>query len=61
MIETLNILDNYQPKPGASLRTDADYLHYLIEAHRGGVPLRAYYLPQSALFVAAEPALGSGE
>jgi gamma-glutamyltranspeptidase/glutathione hydrolase len=34
LVETLNILDNYQAKPGASVRTDADYLHYLIEAWR---------------------------
>lgn len=32
LIETLQILQNYQPKPGASLTTDADYLHYAIEA-----------------------------
>jgi gamma-glutamyltranspeptidase/glutathione hydrolase len=34
LIETLNILDNYQPRPSASYTTDADYLHYLIEAWR---------------------------
>ena len=32
LLETLQILQNYQPKPGASLTTDADYLHYAIES-----------------------------
>ena len=32
LLETLQILQNYQPKPGASITTDADYLHYAIEA-----------------------------
>ena len=32
LLETLQILQNYQPKPGASVTTDADYLHYAIEA-----------------------------
>ena len=34
MVETLNILDHYQPRPGATYTTDADYLHYAIEAWR---------------------------
>jgi gamma-glutamyltranspeptidase len=34
MVETLNILDNYQARPGATYATDADYLHYAIEAWR---------------------------
>jgi gamma-glutamyltranspeptidase len=34
MVETLNILDNYQPRPGATYTTDADYFHYAIEAWR---------------------------
>jgi gamma-glutamyltranspeptidase/glutathione hydrolase len=34
MIETLQILDNYTPKPGATMTTDAEYLHYAIEAWR---------------------------
>ena len=32
LIETLQIQQNYQPKAGASMTTDADYLHYAIEA-----------------------------
>jgi gamma-glutamyltranspeptidase len=34
IVETLNILDQYQPKAGATIATDADYLHYAIEAWR---------------------------
>ncbi len=34
MIEKLQILNNYTPKPGASYATDADLLHYLIESWR---------------------------
>lgn len=32
LIETLQILQNYQPRAGASYATDADYFHYVIEA-----------------------------
>ena len=45
LVETLNILDNYQARPGASVRTDADYLHYLVEAWRvrdGGISAQAF-------------------
>ncbi len=31
MIETLQILDHYTPRAGASYTTDADFFHYLIE------------------------------
>jgi gamma-glutamyltranspeptidase len=34
LIETLQILENYQPRPGATYATDADYLHYVIESWR---------------------------
>ena len=34
MIEKLQILNNYTPKPGATYATDADLLHYLIESWR---------------------------
>ena len=34
LIETLNILDNYQPRPGAAYTSDADYWHYVIESWR---------------------------
>ena len=32
LIETLQILQNYQPRAGASHATDADYFHYAVEA-----------------------------
>jgi len=32
LIETLQILQNYQPRPGAEYTTDADYFHYAIES-----------------------------
>jgi gamma-glutamyltranspeptidase len=32
LIETLQILENYTPEPGASYATDADYFHHAIEA-----------------------------
>ena len=32
LIETLQILENYRPEPGATYATDADYFHYAIEA-----------------------------
>jgi gamma-glutamyltranspeptidase len=34
LIETLQILDNYQTRPGATYATDADLLHYAIESWR---------------------------
>jgi gamma-glutamyltranspeptidase len=34
MVETLQILDGYTPRPGATYATDADFLHYAIEAWR---------------------------
>jgi gamma-glutamyltranspeptidase len=34
IVETLNILDNYVPKAGATYTRDADYFHYAIEAWR---------------------------
>lgn len=34
LVETLQILDCYAPKPGATYATDADYFHYAIEAWR---------------------------
>ena len=34
LIESLQIFDNYVPRPGATITTDADYLHHAIEAWR---------------------------
>jgi len=42
LIETLQILDHYTPKPGATYANDPDYLHQMIEAWRvrdGGVQI----------------------
>jgi gamma-glutamyltranspeptidase len=40
LIETLQILDRYRPPAGASVPTDADYFHYLIEAWKVRDPIR---------------------
>ncbi|MBA2301753.1 MAG: gamma-glutamyltransferase, partial [Acidobacteria bacterium] len=32
LIETLQILENYRPKPGAAYAADADFLHHVIES-----------------------------
>lgn len=40
LFESLHVLENYQPKPGARASTDPDYLHYLIEAWKVRDPLR---------------------
>jgi gamma-glutamyltranspeptidase len=34
LLETLQILENYQPKAGATYTTDPDYLHHVIDAWR---------------------------
>ena len=34
LIETLQILQNYEPRRGLTYATDADYLHYVIESWR---------------------------
>ena len=34
LIETVQILENYQLRPGATYASDADYLHYVIESWR---------------------------
>jgi gamma-glutamyltranspeptidase len=39
LIETLQILDHYAARPGASVTRDADYLHYVIEASKVRHPL----------------------
>ncbi len=47
LIETLQILQNYQPKPGTSYASDADYLHYAIESWRVRDPGRAHRRPRA--------------
>ena len=34
LVETLNILDNYKPRAGATYTTDPDYFHYVIDSWR---------------------------
>ena len=40
LFEALQILGNYQPKPGATPSTDADYWHYMIESWKVRDPIR---------------------
>jgi gamma-glutamyltranspeptidase/glutathione hydrolase len=46
LFESLHVLENYQPKPGARASTDADYLHYLVEAWKVRDPLRRVADPE---------------
>ncbi len=46
LFESLHILEQYAPKPGARLVTDADYFHYLIEAWKVRDPLRRVADPE---------------
>ncbi|MCC7035396.1 MAG: gamma-glutamyltransferase [Acidobacteria bacterium] len=46
LFESLHVLEQYQPKPGARLVTDADYFHYLIEAWKVRDPLRRVADPE---------------
>ena len=40
LLETLQVLGNYQPRPGATPSTDADYWHQMIEAWKVRDPIR---------------------
>ncbi len=46
LFESLHILEHYQPKPGARASTDADYLHYLVEAWKVRDPVRRVADPE---------------
>jgi gamma-glutamyltranspeptidase len=46
LFESLQVLEQYAPKPGARLVTDADYFHYLIEAWKVRDPLRRVADPE---------------
>ena len=46
LFESLHVLEQYAPKPGARLVTDADYFHYLIEAWKVRDPLRRVADPE---------------
>jgi gamma-glutamyltranspeptidase len=40
LLEAFQVLDNYQPKPGATPSADADYWHYMIESWKVRDPIR---------------------
>jgi gamma-glutamyltranspeptidase/glutathione hydrolase len=46
LFESLHVLENYQPRPGARASTDADYLHYLVESWKVRDPLRRVADPE---------------
>jgi gamma-glutamyltranspeptidase len=46
LFESLQILGNYTPKPGARTSTDADYWHHVIEAWKVRDPLRRVADPE---------------
>ena len=46
LFESLQILENYQPRPGARVTTDADYFHHVIESWKVRDPLRRVADPE---------------
>ena len=46
LFESLHVLEQYKPKPGTRLVTDADYFHYLIESWKVRDPLRRVADPE---------------
>ena len=46
LFESLQVLENYQPRPGARVTTDADYFHYLLESWKVRDPLRRVADPE---------------
>jgi gamma-glutamyltranspeptidase len=46
LFESLHVLENYQPRPGARTTTDADYFHYLIESWKVRDQLRRVADPE---------------
>ncbi len=46
LFESLHVLENYQPKPGARASTDPEYLHYLVESWKVRDPLRRVADPE---------------
>jgi len=46
LFESLHVLENYQPRPGAKASTDPDYLHYLVESWKVRDPLRRVADPE---------------
>ena len=46
LFESLHVLENYQPKPGARASSDPDYFHYLMESWKVRDPLRRVADPE---------------
>ena len=46
LFESLHVLENYQPKPGARTSIDPDYFHYVIESWKVRDPLRRVADPE---------------
>jgi gamma-glutamyltranspeptidase len=46
LFESLQILEHYQPRPGARAATDPDYFHHLIEAWKVRDPIRRVADPE---------------
>jgi len=46
LFESLHVLENYTPKPGARATTDPDYFHYLIESWKVRDPVRRVADPE---------------
>ena len=46
LFESLQVLENFQPRAGARASTDADYLHYLIESWKVRDPIRRIADPE---------------
>ncbi len=46
LFESLHVLENYQPAPGARASLDPDYLHYLVESWKVRDPLRRVADPE---------------
>ncbi len=46
LFESLHVLENYQPKPGARASTDPEYFHYLMESWKVRDPLRRVADPE---------------
>lgn len=46
LFESLHVLENYQPRPGATASSDSDYFHYLMEAWKVRDPLRRVADPE---------------
>lgn len=46
LLESLHVMEQYRPRPGARAVTDADYFHYLVESWKVRDPLRRVADPE---------------